>query len=141
MRGGNITGIEELTRMLEAGKKAPARVLTTASKKGANIVKDTAKNLSPVNTGALKRGIRLKAEKSKTGKKVYRILVMGEKFVKISLAGKRSFYPASQEYGWRTTRGKVPPKNYMKQALQQNRQMIEQTIINELTNSLKALGW
>jgi HK97 gp10 family phage protein len=137
-----ITGVRELQRMLQRGEKAPAKVLTKATKDGANIVKMQAKADSPKKTGALRRGIKLKAEKRRTGRKVYQIKFIGDKFVKISASEKRAFYPASQEYGWRTQTGrKVPAKNFIKKAIQNNREKIKNTVIDGLVQSLRALGW
>ena len=142
MATNNITGIRELQQMLERGRRAPAKVLTVASKKGANIVRQAAKADAPKDTGKLKRSIKLKAEKRIVGKKIYQIKFIGDNLAKISQSGNRSFYPASQEYGWKKKDGsKHPGKHFMKHAIQLNKGTIEQTIINELTNSLRALGW
>ena len=139
----NITGAEELLKMLDSGRMAPAKVLTKATKTGAEIVRNDAKMNSPVKKGELRRSIRLKSEKSKkVGKKVYRVLFIGDNLAKISSTGKRSFYPASQEYGWKTQNGKkVRPKDFMKNAIKQNRSIIEETIMVSLAGSLKELGW
>lgn len=138
----NITGIKELTRMLERGIKTPAKALTKATKDGAMIVRKQARADSPVDTGKLKRSIKLKAEKRKVGKKVYQVKFIGDNLAKIGVNGKRSFYPASQEYGWKKRDGsKTVGKYFMTRAIRQNRHMIEQTIVNGLADSLKALGW
>ena len=77
---------------------------------------------APIKTGALRRGIIASpfAEKSaKPGKVVYDIYMdekMNSTFVKYSKSGKRYYYPASQEYGFkkRYGQGKVPGKEFMK---------------------------
>lgn len=137
-----ITGVENLQRMLERGIKAPAKVLTKATKSGAMIVRQQARSDSPVDTGKLRRSIKLKAEKRKVGKKVYQVKFIGDNLAKIGLNGKRSFYPASQECGWKKKDGsKVSGKYFLTKAIQQNRRIIQQTVVDGLTDSLKALGW
>jgi HK97 gp10 family phage protein len=140
-----ITGVRELQRMLQRGEKAPAKVLTKATKDGANIARTQAKIDSPKKYGALRRGIKLKAEKRRTGKKVYRIQFIGDGFVKQkgersnlktrkTSAAYRAFYPASQEYGWKKPSGgraKEPKhKGFMKNAIQNNREKIKNTVID-----------
>ena len=109
MAATTITGIKEVRKLFEAAGKAPAKVLTKATKSAGKVIQKAAKNNAPEDTGTLKKAIKLKAEKSKKGKKVYQIFVdANPDFVKYSKEGKRSFYPASQEYGW-TRNGKYTP--------------------------------
>jgi HK97 gp10 family phage protein len=139
----NITGVEELIRMIEKFEKVPAKAMTQATKAGSMIVRQIAKSNAPKDSGKLIRAIKLKAEKRKTGKKVYQVKIVGDGFVKFSKSGKRSFYPASQEYGWKTASGKrIEPKKkyYLTKAIQQNKKQIEQKIVTVLTNALKAIG-
>lgn len=73
--------------------------------------------------GALRRGIVPSpvAEKSaspyKTVYEVYWDEKMNGTFVKVAKSGKRYYYPASQEYGFRTKRGLVPGKYFMSGSL------------------------
>jgi len=66
---------------------------------------------------------------------------MNDIFVKISKDGKRSYYPAAQEYGYITRDGGYMPGAYfMRDALQQNQSKIEKTIIDSMLKSIdKAL--
>lgn len=138
-----ITGIPEFQRLLSEVGRAPAKALTAATKKGANIMRQAAIASAPKLSGKLKKGIRLFSEKRKTGKKVYQIAFnrnMNNVFVKISRAGKRSYYPASQEYGFKLKNGgKKTGRYFMKRAFVPNKRIIEQTMIDELTNSLRNL--
>jgi hypothetical protein len=144
MAQATITGVEELQRMLERGARATAKMLTYASKKGANMARMDTKGRSPVDTGLLMRSIKLKAEKRRTGKKVYQIKFIDDRLVKFSKAGKRSFYPASQEYGWITKSGNYHMPShagFFKGGIMNNRNQINNTIVNELAGALRALGW
>jgi hypothetical protein len=140
----SITGIRELQQMLERGQRAPAKVLTKAAKMGAKIPLVVARQKAPVDTGKLKRGIRLFSEKRKTGKKVYQLAFnrnMNDVFAKTYGNGKRAYYPASMEYGFKNNRGSFQGLRFMREALQSQRSLVEQTIVNELASSLRALGW
>lgn len=73
---------------------------------------------APFRFGDLQSGIipSETAERSATpGKIVFDVMFdakMNDKFVKISKAGKRYYYPASQEYGFRIGRGRKKPGLY-----------------------------
>lgn len=138
-----ITGIDEVRRMLNQIGRAPARVLTGATKKGATIIRSQAKNDAPKQTGKLKRSIKLKAEKRRRGRKVYQIKFIGDNLAKVSASGNRSFYPVSQEYGWTDQQGGRPigdGKKFLRDAMRQNRNLVNQTIVDEIAQSLRALG-
>lgn len=138
MPRNNIQGVAEFQRLLEQAGRVPAKALTQATKKAANIVRNQAKTDAPKETGLLKRSLKLKSEKRKTGKKVYRIGFFAEGLVKFSSTGKRSFYPASQEYGWIDRNGRHHPgKRFFRNAVDSNRRLIEETIVRELINSLR----
>ena len=76
---------------------------------------------APSRTGALSRGIMVSPapeRSSDPAKVVYDIYfdpAMNETFVKKTKDGKRYYYPASQEYGFKTANGKrVPGRYYMR---------------------------
>lgn len=91
-----------------------ASVVRTSASGLASITRTRA----PYRYGALQSGIIVnpKAERSATpGKVVYDVVfdaAMNDTFVKMSKAGKRYYYPASQEYGFRIGRGKKKPGLY-----------------------------
>jgi HK97 gp10 family phage protein len=140
----NLSGVDDLMRLLRQVETVPARTMTTAVKKAANIAKAEAKSLAPTKTGDLKRSIGIYAEKLRVGKKVYQLAFnknYNEKFVKVSADGKRSYYPASQEYGFKTrSGGKVQGKFFLKKASKDKIRQLEQMIVDELANSLRSLG-
>jgi len=140
----NIMGIDEVRRLFEEVGKAPAKVLTKAARKGGNVVMKAAKNNASKfenPTGSLRNHIVMKAEKSKKGKKVYQIFIESNPhFVKISKAGKRSFYPASQEYGWTDQNGKYHPGyRYMRRAAEENAGVVNGLILEVMASELDKL--
>jgi len=118
----DIIGVKEVRKLFEEAGKAPARVLTKATKSGGKVIQSAAKANAPKDSGALIKAIKIKAEKAKKGKRVQQVFVdNGPDFVKFSKDGKRSFYPASQEYGWTDEHGNYTPGfNYMHKAADEN---------------------
>lgn len=132
-RRGDIQGLCELERMMRRLGEVPSKVATKAARAGAAIPRKAAKNNAPVDSGELKKAVIMKAErKVKKGKKVYGIMIDPKKnniFVKLSKTNKRSYYPASQEYGW-TTNGKYTPGyRYLRHAIENNVEKVEKTVI------------
>jgi HK97 gp10 family phage protein len=137
-----IRGLDELRKSIKELGKAPG--VTPAARKGMTIAYRSARAKAPEDTGDLKKGIILKKERSRRGKAVFQVTMdssMNDVFVKISKDGKRSYYPAAQEYGYITRDGGYMPGAYfMRDALQQNQSKIEKTIIDSMWKSIdKAL--
>jgi hypothetical protein len=114
--------------------EVPKKVVTKAARAGAKIAYKSAKANAPHKTFALRNGIIMRVEKQKTvGKRVFDIKMapkMDDIFVDISRAGKRAYYPASQEYGFLDRNGrKVPGKRYLKRAIDANKQAMENAVI------------
>lgn len=129
-----IVGMKELERSIKKLGRVPQTVATKAAVAGARIAWRVAKRNAPVEDGDLKGGIIMKGERRvKVGKKMYDIMMDPAKndiFVKISKDGKRSYYPASQEYGFMTVDGGyVPGYQYMRKSIVENSHEIESKIV------------
>ena len=124
----------QLQKALRRVEQVPQRAVTKAAGKGASVVRKAVRAGVPVATGAMKRGIVRKGERSRTkGKKVYDLMFdpgMNDVFQKPikdpGAAGGKSphgYYPASMEYGF-LTRSKggglsyVPGYHFMRDAAQ-----------------------
>lgn len=115
-------------------EKVPQTTVTKSARAGASIAYKSAKANAPVDTGNLKKGLILKRERRrKPGKAVYQVTfdpAMNDVFAKESKDGKRSYYPASQEYGFLTKDGGyIPGYRYLKRSITDNETAIEQKII------------
>src|SRR5690554_2689701 len=101
-----IIGMDEVERAFKRLGKVPQTVATKAARSGATISLKAARANAPNDTGTLRRGIILKKERrTVAGKAVFGVMMdpaMNDVFVGISKEGKRSYYPASQEYGFLT---------------------------------------
>ncbi|MBW4083528.1 HK97 gp10 family phage protein [Paenibacillus sp. S150] len=145
-RRTEIIGMRELERSFRRLGKVPQTVATKSAKAGAKIAHKAAKQNAPEDTGNLKGAIVLKAERRvKVGKKVYDIMIDPAKndlFVKMSADGNRSYYPASQEYGWMTETGHyIPGYRFLKRAITDNERAIERKILDVAgTEVVKALN-
>jgi HK97 gp10 family phage protein len=136
-----IDGMADLQQAINRLGALPQKVVTPAAKKGAAIFHKATKVNAPVDTGVLKQAIILKPEKSrKKGKKVYQVTyssAYNDLLVKTSKDGKRSYYPASQEYGYMTKNGNyIPGYHFMRDAAVENSAAAEKTIITEMTKRL-----
>jgi hypothetical protein len=97
-----------------------------------------------VDTGNLKRALKLVPEKTrKRGKKVFEVSFdrsFNDVFVKMSADGKRSYYPASQEYGYFAVNGRyIPGFGYLRKSIDNNEQKIEKTIVEVLADEIDKL--
>lgn len=136
-------------RDLELAAKAIGGVtkkqLTPAVRKAMKPVLQAAREGAPVDTGALKKGIVIKGEKNKPPlKKVFQVTMDKKKndiFVKgldESGEGKRAYYPASQEYGFKKKNGgKVPGKHFLKKAAEQQEAQLPDAIVDNLISEIQ----
>jgi hypothetical protein len=130
-----ITGFNELKQLIDQLGKVPQKVATRAASAGARIDLSATKAEAPVFDGWLKASLKMIGERAnKPGKKVYEITfdrAYNSKLVKTSEAGKRSYYPVSQEYGWKYKNGGYHVgMRYMKNAAEENKSRVEQRIID-----------
>lgn len=137
-----VEGMDELERSLKKLGKVPQKHVTASAKKGMNIsLKDSRAN-APYETGALKKGIVIKGEKSKDkGKKVYRIVfdrAYNDVFQKKNKDGKiTGYYPVSQEYGYFTKNGRyIPGYRFISDSLTDNVSKIEKTIVSTMKTKI-----
>lgn len=140
-RGSEIEGMAELQRAIRRLGQVPQKAATKAARAGAKIAFKAAKANAPVDTGELKSGLVMRAEKTtKKGKKMFDIKLDPAKnsvFVKESAAGKRSYYPASQEYGYLTVNGRyIPGYRYLRKAITENERAIEKAIVDVGTTEI-----
>lgn len=133
-RRSDLEGFGELEATFRELGRVPQTAATRAAQAGARIVLRAAKANAPEDEGNLKRGLIMKREKSRSrGKAVYDVMPsphFNDIFVKISKNGKRSYYPASQEYGFLTVDGGyVPGYRYMRRAADEKRREVERKIL------------
>jgi HK97 gp10 family phage protein len=139
-----IEGMKELEESLKKLNKIPQKCVNRAAKQGAQIVLESAKANAPEDIGNLKAGLKLVREKTRVrGKKVLQVTFnrdFNHIFVKVSKTGNRSYYPASQEYGFKTrSGGYIPGFRYLKKSITQNQQQIEKKIVDVLSKEIDKL--
>ena len=155
----------ELTQTLEKVEKLPKKFVTKAARKGANVVLKPMRAAAPKNTGTLRKALYLKKEWTKINPKTKTVFDVrfrsSAPLAKNSKYGKRSYYPASQEYGYYTVKGKKhtshafvdgkrtytmepvesgekkPGLEYMKKTAETTGPAAIQTIIQTLTTELE----
>ena len=139
-----VEGMRELQKSLERLGKVPQKHVTASSKKAMNIVLKQSRANAPVDTGMLKKGIKLVGERAKVkGKKIYRVVFdrnMNDVFQKKNKEGKvTGYYPYSQEYGFFARDGKyIPGYRFISDSLTDNVSKIEKTIVSEMKKRIDA---
>lgn len=136
-----IVGMKELERTIKKLGQLPQKCVTKASRRGASVALKAARAYAPEDLGNLKKGIKLVGERSKIkGKKVYQITFdrnMNHIFVKVSEEGNRSYYPASQEYGFMTVDGGyIPGYRFLKRAADNKKDEMERTTVDVLAKEI-----
>ena len=140
-----VVGIKELQKSIEKIGQVPAKHARAAALKGMKPPLQTARKDAPHETGALRKGIKLKGERSRMsryGKKVYSIVfdrAMNDVFQTKNAEGKVvGYYPTSQEYGWVTQSGNaIPGQLFITNAYNTEQETIEKTITDELAKRLE----
>lgn len=137
-----IEGMKELQKSLDRLGKVPQKHVTAAARKGVNVVLKSAKTSAPVDTGDLKRGMKLSGEKSRyKGKKVYRIIfdpAMNDVFQKENAEGEiTGYYPISQEYGFFARNGRyIPGYRFIHDSMTGNAKQMERVIVDEMKGKI-----
>ena len=136
----NIVGIREVQRLFEEVGKAPAKVLTSSTKKGAKIALKYAKDHVPVGVewttgrfahepGNLKKSIKIKKEKRKKGKSVYTVG-----------PDSTGWYAHFLDSGFTTRNGNfIPGTRFLRDSVDLNRGAIQDTILTEMAKELDKL--
>lgn len=128
----DLSDFLKLERAVKKLGGLPQKCVTKASRKGGNLVLKAVRQKAPIDTGDLKKGLKLKGEKSRVkGKKVYDIVFdagMNDVFQKpIKNPGeaggknKTAYYPASMEYGYFARNGRyIPGYHFMRGAAEES---------------------
>ena len=136
--------MKELQKSLEKLGKVPQKHVTSSSRKAMNVVLKESRATAPVDTGALKKGMKLKGERSRAkAKKVYRVIfdpAMNDVFQKKNKEGKvTGYYPVSQEYGFFAKNGRyIPGYRFIHDSLADNTRKVEKKIVSEMNKKIDA---
>lgn len=137
-----IDGMDDLEKSLKRLGKVPQVASNRAARSGAKIgLNATRKNAPEGESGQLAKGIIMKKERKViAGKAVFDIMMDPAKndiFVKESANGKRSYYPASMEYGFMTVDGGyVPGYRYFRRGLTENKIPIEKAMVESFAKEI-----
>lgn len=108
-----VEGLKELMRDIRQLEEMPQKQITKGVRTGTKVILKEAKAIAKTrrDSGKMWKKLTLKAEKTKRkGKKVIQVTYpKTERFqeaVKITKDGKRYYYPASQNFGFKTRRVK-----------------------------------
>lgn len=139
-----IEGMKELERSMKKLGSVPQKHVTASARKGMNIALKDSRVNAPVDTGALKKGLKLKGERSRDkAKKVYQVAFdakMNDVFQTKDKDGNiNGYYPISQEYGFFAKNGRyIPGYRFISDSLTSNVRGIEKTIVTEMKTKIDA---
>jgi HK97 gp10 family phage protein len=137
MSNSEVIGAEDVIKLFEEIGQLPTKVLTTATKKGANIALEYARAHCPESVdgshgappGTLKKSLSIKKERSKSGKSVYQIG-----------PGPEGWYAHFVDYGFTDRDGvKWQGNRFLRDSIDKNRESINETILSELAIELDKL--
>lgn len=139
-----VEGMDKLQRDLKKLGQVPQKHVTSSSRKAMNVVLKESRATAPVDTGMLKKGMKLKGERSRNkGKKVYQVIFdprYNDIFQKKNKDGKvTGYYPVSQEYGFFAKNGRyIPGYRFIHDSLAENTRKVEKTIVKEMQKKIDA---
>jgi len=113
----DVAGLKDaLATITKLDKKTGGKILRTAVRDSAKIIKKQAQQNAPVGTGALKRTMRVRKFKTRNRQQVT-VGVMTGKRVKLNIGeGSKYYYPAAIEYG--SKKRNIQPSHFMRRALE-----------------------
>ena len=118
-------------------------IFAQASKKSMRVVLRDIKSKAPVDTGAMQRAFGARSIKPMSGRRARgavgaRVLLPTRKMLRIP-ANAKGYYPAAQEFGWKTHGGGyVPAKRFVRDALYGNRSAVFNSLRTELWKGILA---
>lgn len=137
-----ITGIREIDRRLKRLEPAvQKKILRKAIRSGLKLVAEEVKARAPVDKGALRKGIKVRAcRRRKRGaiELEVRIAATDETKRTSKKSGKTVFYPAIVEYGRNDKlSGSVPPNPFMRQAFEARGEAARQVTLAALLRGVE----
>lgn len=148
----SLHGDKELIRTLRGLEtKLQNKALRTASRKAGKVVATAAKGNAPVDSGQLKRAIKVRAIKRQrnrvgvtvgsskadyTGEQFYLSFVeLGHRIGK-----RKSHKKQTDEQKAKDTRPFVEPQPFLKPALENNKAQVETVFVSEIRNQINSMG-
>ena len=123
-----VDGVNEvLVALGKLGPRLEGKVLRQAARKAGKVLLADAKSKVPVDTGGLKRGLKLRAQKGKRGRIAMRVMTpTREELARLypdraqEMLDSSWYFPAAVEYGY-TRRGVTkPPAGFLRASFTEN---------------------
>lgn len=138
-----LEGAMELQRRLSTlPAKVEKKVVRRSLRVGAKMFQRQAKANAPVGeTGDLKRALAVRAGRRRRGSASVRVIFNTKKYPLVSYTrgGKRYFYPAAVEYGWKKPDGtRHPAQPYFRPAFETEKHRALNATMREMRNGVEA---
>lgn len=123
-----IEGLEQLISKLNSlPDKLEKKVVRTAVRKGAILIRNKAREKAPIGTGTLKKSIKIRSNRAGNGVVSFKIGPTNDK-----KKGTDIFYGRFQEFGT----SKMPAHPYMRPAYDESESEVLDAVINEIKSKL-----
>lgn len=123
-----IEGLEQLISKLNSlPDKLEKKVVRTAVRKGAILIRNKAREKAPTGTGTLKKSIKIRSNRAGNGVVSFKIGPTNDK-----KKGTDIFYGRFQEFGT----SKMPAHPYMRPAYDESESEVLDAVINEIKSKL-----
>jgi len=131
----SLIGNKQMQRKLRRlGKLIQKKIVKKALREGARPVLKSAQANAPVDTGLLKRSLKLRVLKTKRGGDVFGVGVMTGSRDQLDIAPDDPYYsPTAVEFG----HGEVPAQPFMRPAMDMNRQRSADIIADVIKAEIK----
>ena len=142
-----VEGLSDLIKDINQLDKMPQQQISKGARKGAKVLLMEARSQAKKRklSGKMWKKLTLKAYRTRVkGKKVYRVSYpKTEKFpeaVKVTKGGKQYYYPASQNYGFKTKDGgHVEGLHFLEGAMQAKGNLAAKVIVEEIGKEIKKM--
>lgn len=140
----HVKGMDELRKVLnQMTPEVAKKVVSKANRKGAQAIRDYARSLAPIDTGALRDGIVSGAGRS--GQKFVTTQIVGISNAKWIGRSPRDLPPTEYskmvEYGHEGKDGtQVPPDPFMRDTFDRTGDLVIQTVMDHLAQGIVEVG-
>jgi hypothetical protein len=140
-----VLGDKALSKALrQLPDKVERRVLRTAMRSAFKTTLERARSLVPVQSGALKRSLKLRARRGGRRRIAFAVFSGGRGELGLperTKAGRtRGYYPAAIEFGWSAGDRPVPERPWLRSALRESEAQVLEKLRRELWSGIQKLA-
>lgn len=130
--GMKVEGADKVIRKLKnLENKVQNKITRKALRAGAKVIQKAEKAKAPVDSGRLKRSIKVRAMKRKKGRIGVNVIMRASDFSGVK------FYGNFVIFGFKRGEKQIPANNYPKEATEASGEEAKSSVVNEMSTSIK----